>query len=100
MHAPFGAHLLNPHDLRSVDCNPLPNGVPRASCSAGGECMKAITILGIIPLFACWMYAQTEQSTSTTTTTVSGTTYEGTLIDESCHNTRTEHHESSTTSNP
>jgi hypothetical protein len=63
--------------------------------------MKVITSIGLIPLFACWLCAQSDQTTrsensSTTTTTM----YGGTLIDEGCHNTRTEHHESSSTDNP
>jgi hypothetical protein len=63
--------------------------------------MKVITAIGLVPVFACWLCAQSDQTThsenSTTTTT---TSYGGTLIDESCHNTRTEHHESSSTDNP
>jgi len=49
--------------------------------------MKTIASIGLIPLFAWCLSAQT-------------TTFDGTLIDEGCHTTQTEHHESSTTSDP
>jgi hypothetical protein len=52
--------------------------------------MKTLATVGLIPLFACWLCAQDTMNSN----------FEGTLIDEGCHNTRTEHHESSSTSNP
>jgi hypothetical protein len=63
--------------------------------------MKAIVSAGLIPLFACWLCAQSDQTTqSENQTTTTTTSYGGTLIDEGCHNTRTEHHEQSSTDNP
>ena len=57
--------------------------------------MKKFAALAIIPLFAGFLYAQ-EESRSTTTTT----TWNGTLVDATCHSSHIEHHDSSTTTNP
>ena len=53
--------------------------------------MKKLAI-AIIPLFAGYLWAQTETRSTTTTTT-----YNGTLIDAGCRSSHTEHHESTTT---
>ncbi|HLJ48249.1 MAG TPA: hypothetical protein VKU01_19675 [Bryobacteraceae bacterium] len=57
--------------------------------------MKKFAVLAIIPVFAGFLYAQ-EESRSTTTTT----TWNGTLVDATCQSSHTEHHDSSTTTNP
>jgi|SRR5579872_1378626 len=57
--------------------------------------MKKFAVLAVIPLFAGFLYAQQEERSTTTTTT-----WNGTLVDASCQQSHTEHHESSTTTNP
>ncbi len=63
--------------------------------------MKKLTAIAIAPLFAGFLFAQTEQSaqretkTETTTTT---NTWSGTLVDASCRTTHTAHRESTETS--
>jgi hypothetical protein len=59
--------------------------------------MKRLAVAAVIPLFAGFLWAQTEQTTTTTTTKT--TNMAGTLVDAGCRTTHTEHHESST-SNP
>ncbi len=67
--------------------------------------MKKLAV-AVIPLFASFLLfgqsqSQTTQSTethSTTTTTSSSNTWNGTLIDASCHTTHSEHKESTSTS--
>ena len=71
--------------------------------------MKKLTSIAVIPLFAGFLWAQSDQSTktqsesrSTTTTTESSNnnTWNGTLVDASCRTTQTAHRESSDTSHP
>jgi hypothetical protein len=57
--------------------------------------LTKIATVAVVPLFAGYLCAQTEQSQRTTTTTT--TTMSGTLVDAGCHTTHTESHESSTT---
>jgi hypothetical protein len=59
--------------------------------------MKSLLIIGVIPLFAGFLFAQQQSRTETTTTR---TTWNGTLIDAACQNTHTEHREASTKTNP
>lgn len=61
--------------------------------------MKVFAI-GLIPLVACCLSAQTSQTRTEDTTTTTASSFGGTLVDEGCHNTRTEHHESSKSDNP
>ena len=65
--------------------------------------MNKFAIVVAIPLFAGYLFAQSESQTTTTTTT----TYNGTLVDAACRaglnpstTTHTEHRESSTRQNP
>jgi hypothetical protein len=62
--------------------------------------MKKFATAALVPLFAGFLWAQSDQpaaqETQTTTTT---TTYDGTLVDAACRTTHTEH-SSSSTSNP
>ena len=61
--------------------------------------MKKLAALAVIPLFAGFLFAQTEQSTQTetTTTTTEGSNWEGTLVDAGCYTTHSEHRESNAT---
>jgi len=63
--------------------------------------MKKLTAIAIAPLFAGFLFAQTEQSaqreTKTETTTTSQNTWNGTLVDASCRTTNTAHRESTET---
>ena len=58
--------------------------------------MKKFAAIAVIPLFAGFLFAQNQTRTETTTTT----TWNGTLVDAACQNTHTEHHASSTQTNP
>jgi cytoskeletal protein RodZ len=58
--------------------------------------MKKFAVVAVIPLFAGFLWAQTEQTTTRTETTTSRNTFGGTLVDASCRSTHTEHKESST----
>lgn len=58
--------------------------------------MKKFAALAVIPLFAGFLYAQTEQTTQTETTTTTETSnWQGTLVDAGCYTTHSEHHETS-----
>ncbi len=59
--------------------------------------MKKIAALAVIPLFAGFLYAQTEESTHSETTTTQAANWEGTLVDAGCYTTHTEHKESNAT---
>ena len=60
--------------------------------------MKKIATLAVIPLFAGFLFAQSEQTTRTeTTTTNAATDMEGTLVDAGCYTTHTEHRDSTAT---
>ncbi len=56
--------------------------------------LTKIATVAVVPMFAGFLCAQTEQHQSSTTTTT--TTLNGTLVDAGCQHTRTESHESST----
>src|SRR5260370_33012922 len=58
--------------------------------------MKRFLVIGVIPLFAGFAFAQDQRHTETTTTK---TTWNGTLIDAACQSTHTEHKEASTKTN-
>ncbi len=58
--------------------------------------MKRFAAIAVIPLFAGFLYAQNQTRTEMTTTT----TWNGTLVDAACQNSHSEHHESSTRTNP
>jgi len=64
--------------------------------------MKKLTAIAIAPLFAGFLFAQSEQSaqreTKTETTTTTQNTWNGTLVDASCRTTNTAHRESTETS--
>jgi len=64
--------------------------------------MKSFAVVAVIPLFAGFLWAQTEQAepqaTRTETTTTTKTTLNGTLVDASCRSTHTEHKEITTSS--
>jgi len=62
--------------------------------------MKKFAAVAVIPLFAGFLFAQTEQSaqSETRTTTTTTNNWEGTLVDAACQTTHTEHSTSSTTS--
>src|SRR5262249_53560667 len=55
-----------------------------------------IATVAVVPLFAGFLFAQSEQQAERTTTTTT-TTLNGTLVDAGCQTTRTESHERSTT---
>src|SRR5262245_34187455 len=57
--------------------------------------LTKIATVAVVPLFAGFLFAQTEQQAERTTTTT--TTLNGTLVDAGCQTTRTESHERSTT---
>jgi hypothetical protein len=56
--------------------------------------MKRFAAIAVIPLFAGFLFAQTRTETTTTTT------WNGTLVDATCQNSHSEHHSSSTQTNP
>src|SRR5260370_6183546 len=58
--------------------------------------MKRFLVIGVIPFFAGFLFAQDQRRTETTTTK---TTWNGTLIDAACQSTHTEHKEASTKTN-
>ncbi|SRR6266487_647710 len=58
--------------------------------------MKKFATIGLIPLFAGFLWAQEASRTTTTTTT----TFNGTLVDWGCQSSHTESKESSTHTNP
>src|SRR5258708_26489340 len=58
--------------------------------------MKRFLAIGMIPLFAGFLFAQDQRRTETTTTK---TTWNGTLIDAACQSSHSEHHEASTKTN-
>jgi hypothetical protein len=58
--------------------------------------MKKFATIGLIPLFAGFLWAQEASRTTTTTTT----TWNGTLVDWACQSSHTESKESSTQTNP
>ena len=69
--------------------------------------MKKLTSIAVIPLFAGFLWAQSDQSTkttesqsTTTTTESSNNTWNGTLVDAGCRTTQTAHRESTDTSHP
>jgi hypothetical protein len=69
--------------------------------------MKKLTSIAVIPLFAGFLWAQSDQSTkttesqsTTTTTASSNNTWNGTLVDAGCRTTQTAHRESTDTSHP
>jgi hypothetical protein len=70
--------------------------------------MKKLTSIAVIPLFAGFLWAQSDQSTKTQTETRSTTTtaessnndWNGTLVDAGCRTTQTAHRESTYTSHP
>jgi len=57
--------------------------------------MKRFAVAAVIPLFAGFLWAQTEQTTTRTETTTSRNAFGGTLVDASCRSTHTEHKETS-----
>jgi hypothetical protein len=59
--------------------------------------MKRLAAVAVIPLFAGFLYAQEQTTTTETKTTTSN--MNGTLVDAGCYKTHSEHSESST-SNP
>ena len=61
--------------------------------------MKRFATVAVIPLFAGFLWAQTEQPAAQTETTTTTTTsnLNGTLVDAGCRNTKTEHNTTSTT---
>jgi hypothetical protein len=61
--------------------------------------MKKVASMTVIPLFAGFLWAQSDQVTKTETTTTK-TTYNGTLLDAGCLTKHTEHKETSSTSSP
>ena len=63
--------------------------------------MKKFAVAAVIPIFASFLWAQTEQTRTerTETTTTNNNTWNGTLVDAGCRSTHTEHSTSST-SNP
>jgi hypothetical protein len=61
--------------------------------------MKKFASVAAIPLFAGFLWAQSDQVTKTETTTTK-TTYNGTLLDAGCLNKHTEHKETTSTSSP
>src|SRR4051812_28451445 len=70
---------------------------------AAGGTMKKLTSIAVIPLFAGFLWAQSDQTastTQTTTTTTSNNTWNGTLVDAGCRTTQTAHRESSDTTHP
>jgi hypothetical protein len=65
--------------------------------------MKKLTSIAVIPLFAGFLWAQSDQTTrttQTTTTTTSNNTWNGTLVDAGCRTTQTAHRESTDTTHP
>ena len=69
--------------------------------------MKKLTSIAVIPLFAGFLWAQSDQSTkttesqsTTTTTASSNNAWNGTLVDAGCRTTQTAHRESTDTSHP
>ena len=61
--------------------------------------MKKLASVAVIPLFAGFLWAQSDQVTKTETTTTK-TTYNGTLVDAGCLSKHTEHKETTSTSSP
>ena len=61
--------------------------------------MKTFAALAVIPLFAGFLWAQSQTSQTETHTTTTKTTWNGTLIDAGCRSSHTEHKETSSTSN-
>ena len=61
--------------------------------------MKKVATMAVIPLFAGFLWAQSDQVTKTETTTTK-TTYNGTLVDEGCLTKHTEHKETTSTNAP
>ena len=59
--------------------------------------MKKLAVLAVTPLFAGFLFAQTTQE-STTTTSDQSINLNGTLVDAGCRTTHTEHKESNPTS--
>src|ERR1051326_6809721 len=65
--------------------------------------MKKLTSIAVIPLFAGFLWAQSDQTTrttQTTTTTTSNNTWNGTLVDAGCRTTQTANRETTDTSHP
>ena len=66
--------------------------------------MKKLTSIAVIPLFAGFLWAQSDQTTrstqTTTTTTTQNNTWNGTLVDAGCHTTQTANRETTDTSHP
>lgn len=70
--------------------------------------MKKLTAIAAIPLFAGFMWAQSDQPSAQresqtetkTTTTTQTSTWNGTLVDASCRTTNTAHRESTETTKP
>jgi len=68
--------------------------------------MKKLTSLAVIPLFAGFLWAQSDQTPrttethSTTTTTKSNNTWNGTLVDAGCRTSQTANRETTDTSHP
>jgi hypothetical protein len=60
--------------------------------------MKKFAAVALVPLFASFLFAQTNQTTQTqtTTTTTNRNTWNGMLVDAGCRTTHTENRESST----
>src|SRR5260370_32119333 len=67
-----------------------------SSPSTGGQFMKKFATIGLVPLFAGFLWAQEASRTTTTTTT----TWNGTLVDWTCQSSHSEQKESSTQTNP
>src|ERR1051325_4765376 len=64
--------------------------------------MKKLTTIAVIPLFAGFLWAQSDQTTRTTqtTTTTTNNTWNGTLVDAGCRTTQTANRETTDTSHP
>jgi hypothetical protein len=60
--------------------------------------MIKFSAVALIPLFAGFLYAQADQTTTKTETQTTTSNFNGTLVDASCRTTRTEHNTSSTSS--
>jgi hypothetical protein len=59
--------------------------------------MKKVATIAAVPLFAAFMWAQTEQTTRTETTTTKD--YAGTLVDANCYKTHTENKQTTSDAN-
>jgi hypothetical protein len=62
--------------------------------------MKKLTVIAAIPLFAGFLWAQADQTTSQTTTTTTTNNWNGTLVDAGCQAQHVAHRETTETTHP